>query len=292
MQTPAYALLGILILAALSRKWSLPFLPSFQILLGSTLLALAVITIMGLESDSWYPGVTVIVCQVFFYGVIVLWRFYRDPERIPPDDPDGVLSPADGRVIYIRRTGGEQIPTSEKSKHTFALEELKRSSLAGREVWHIGISMVFTDVHVNRSPIAGKVSLIHRRPGRFLSLRHHEALGVNERQTLVIENGHVQVGVVQIASRLVRRIQAFVSQGDSVQAGQRIGVIKFGSQVDLIIPVDVVQPVGVCLGQTLVAGQTVICRLSPVSESRALGMPECISPQISRSRISSQASCQ
>jgi len=120
MQTPAYALLGILILAALSRKWSLPFLPSFQILLGSTLLALAVITIIGLESDSRYPGVTVIVCQVFFYGVIVLWRFYRDPERIPPDNPDGVLSPADGKVIYIRRTGGEQIP-HPKSSNTHLL---------------------------------------------------------------------------------------------------------------------------------------------------------------------------
>jgi phosphatidylserine decarboxylase len=205
----------------------------------------------------------VLALQVGAFVTIVLWRFYRDPERTSPKVADSVLSPADGRVIYIRRIDEGVIPDSHKHGRRMLLAELSQSSLAKRRVWQIGISMVFTDVHVNRSPIDGKVTLLHHRPGQFLSLRHQNALGVNERQTIVIENERVQLAVIQIASRLVRRIEAFIREGDAVAIGQRIGVIKLGSQVDLIIPEASVAAIDVKLGQSLVAGQTVVCRLIP-----------------------------
>jgi phosphatidylserine decarboxylase len=120
---------------------------------------------------------------------------------------------------------------------------------------------------VNRAPIAGQVSLVHHRPGQFLSLRRKEALNVNERQTMVIADagGDFQICLVQIASRLVRRIESYVSANQQVQRGQRIGMIKFGSQVDLFVPVRAMtsQP-DVCEGQRLTAGKSVVCRISRI----------------------------
>jgi phosphatidylserine decarboxylase len=120
--------------------------------------------------------------------------------------------------------------------------------------------MVFTDVHVNRSPISGTVALVHHRPGRFLSLRQTQALDVNERQTMVIGNGVYQVGLVQIASRLVRQIVSYVAPGDALESGQRIGMIRFGSQVDLFVPVAVAPALEVAVGDRTIAGETIICR--------------------------------
>jgi phosphatidylserine decarboxylase len=128
-------------------------------------------------------------------------------------------------------------------------------------MWQIGIALMFTDVHVNRAPIGGTVQMMQHRPGKFLSLRKSEALHVNERQTVVIENEWITVGLVQVASRLVRRIESYIHEGEHIHAASRIGMIKFGSQVDLFVPEEKVGDIMVKEGQYLYAGQTVICRL-------------------------------
>jgi phosphatidylserine decarboxylase len=142
------------------------------------------------------------------------------------------------------------------------LDEVRNTVFAQEALWQVGISMVFTDVHVNRTPIQGVLTFACHKPGKFLSLRREEALNLNERQTLIIENHSedMHVMMVQIASRLVRQIVAYIREGQSVARGQRVGMIRFGSQVDLFLPVCKVSQPEVKIGQRLQAGITVIAR--------------------------------
>lgn len=257
------ALLGLLALTAASWKWSLPANRVTWILAAATLLG--VFAGWGLQrqgSPSWVVAGGIWTIQGATFVGIISWLFYRDPERDIPEEAGLVVSPADGLVIYVRKLDAGEPLRCEKNGATMVLDEVKGTGLEHEVLWQVGISMVFTDVHVNRAPIAGKVTLVHHRPGKFLSLRLKEALNVNERQTLVISNGEFQVCLVQIASRLVRRIVAYVSANQQLQIGQRVGMIKFGSQVDIFVPVRVAPRLEVSEGQRLTAGQTIICRVS------------------------------
>ena len=100
----------------------------------------------------------------------------------------------------------------------------------------IGIGLNFLDVHINRSPLNGKISLLKKIPGKFKSLKKISSLLENERAIAIIEGKDIKIGLVLIASRLVRRISTFLSEGDTIQIGQKVGMIRFGSQVDLLIP--------------------------------------------------------
>jgi len=251
--------LGVLLLIALSYKWCLSPGKSALLIISATLVA----TTIG--AIAWFiivipivVGIIVIFCQLGIYLSELLYLFYRDPIRTPPDNPNAIVSPADGKVIYIKKLESGTLLQSEKNKDVMILDELREKTISNQYLWQIGISMSFTDVHINRAPVAGQVTMISKHPGKFLSLRKREAVNTNERQTLVIENGKLQIAIVQIASRLVRQIQAFIRQGDMVEKGQRIGIIKFGSQVDLFLPVELSCPLNISLGQHLVAGQTVI----------------------------------
>src|SRR5262245_36939789 len=113
-----YFVVGVLILAALCRKWSLAPITSFKIIAGATLLAFLAVMLLPFQAGSLYSGGAAVFFQGFFSVAIILWCFYRDPERVSPNEPHAVLSPADGRVIYIKRIGPDNIPTSEKSKRT------------------------------------------------------------------------------------------------------------------------------------------------------------------------------
>ena len=258
-----FALLGLLALAAASWKWSLPADRVTGIIAGATLLALLAGWWLQQQGSSAFlvAGGMWTIQAATFVGIIS-WLFYRDPDRLIPKEPGLVLSPADGTVIYVRRLEAGEPLRCDKNGAAMVLDEVKGTPLEQEALWQVGISMVFTDVHVNRSPIAGKVSLVHHRPGKFLSLRLKEALNVNERQTMVIGDGDFQICLVQIASRLVRRIESYVSANQQVQRGQRIGMIKFGSQVDLFLPVRAISQPEVSEGQRLTAGQTVVCRVS------------------------------
>jgi phosphatidylserine decarboxylase len=189
---------------------------------------------------------------------LLLYRFFRDPERLPPDGAGLIVSPAEGEVIYVQEAPGGMLPVSSKHGRAYALEELTRTSLRRRDAIVVGIAMNFLDVHVNRAPIAGRIVLHRHFKGGFGSLKKPGMVFENERATTLIEQGELQVAVVQIASRLVRQISSFVAEGDRVSLGQRTGVIRFGSQVDLVLPMQPGLHVSVRPGEHVRAGQSVI----------------------------------
>ena len=115
------------------------------------------------------------------------------------------------------------------------------------------------DVHKNCAPIDGQVILNQHFSGKFLSLKDDSALSENERNTYVISNGKIKIGIVQIASRLVRRIDSYVTQGAQVKKGEWLGMIRFGSQVDVIIPIE--YKINVSIKEQTYAGETIIARL-------------------------------
>src|SRR5437016_2636791 len=173
-----------------------------------------------------------------------LWcvYFFRDPARVTPIREGIVVSPADGRVSRI----------------TNALPP-KELELGERALPRVSIFMSVFDCHVNRSPAAGKIERIIYHHGAFLSADLDKASENNERNSLVIANGKGRIGVVQIAGLVARRIVCFVGKGASVAPGERIGMIRFGSRVDVYLP-DGVRPL-VAEGQTATAGETVIADL-------------------------------
>jgi phosphatidylserine decarboxylase len=167
---------------------------------------------------------------------VLAYRFFRDPERDAPTERGVIVSPADGQVIYVRHARRGVLPAVRKHGREYTLEELTRTQLWYADAVVVGIAMNFLDVHVNRAPIAGTVTLRRHLAGGFGSLKKPETVFQNERTTTVLERGDLQIAVVQIASRLVRQIVSFIDEGQQVALGQRIGVIRFGSQVDLVLP--------------------------------------------------------
>jgi phosphatidylserine decarboxylase len=241
-------------------KWQLGVLrPGVFILALSMLTAFVVTALDPVAHFSTVTG-TIATWGITFAAAAgwVLAFFYRDPERAVPDRTDVIVSPADGLVIYLKTIPPGEVPVADKRGHASLLRELQGTSLCESGAVLVGISMNLADVHVNRAPIAGRVRLVSRVHGTFGSLRRPEMAGSNERVTTVIGTDDLQVAVVQIASRLVRRIVTFLSEGDELGLGQRIGVIRFGSQVDLLLPLQKDIRLAVGVGDRLVAGRTIV----------------------------------
>jgi phosphatidylserine decarboxylase len=194
---------------------------------------------------------------------LLLYRFYRDPERRPPDGEGLVVSPADGQVLYVHEAAGGVLPVARKLGRAYPLTELTRTPLRHEDAVAVGIAMSFLDVHVNRAPIDGTVVLQRHHKGSFGSLKQPQMVFENERTTTLIERDELQVAVVQVASRLVRQISSFVREGERVAIGQRIGVIRFGSQVDLVLPMQPGLRVTVRPGERVRAGQSVVAVVKP-----------------------------
>lgn len=188
----------------------------------------------------------------------MLYFFFRDPNRTPPRRDDWIISPADGTVIYIKEINNGQFPFAVKNGNSIPLSEFTTENLIPERGIQIGIAMNYLNVHVNRSPIAGKVTMLKAVPGLFASLKHIESLLDNERVLMVFENASLKVGIVQIASRLVRRIVPFVKAGQEIQQGDRVGRITFGSQVDLLVPYQENLKVCVKVGDEVFAGTSLI----------------------------------
>jgi phosphatidylserine decarboxylase len=224
----------------------------------------------------WKPDlgpVPLLLIEVVLIGVmaavaLLIW-FSRDPERIPPEKEGVIISPADGKIIYVNKLENESHFVSVKAGTRYPLEELLQAPWPFQGGYLVGIEMNVLDVHVNRAPISGKIALLKRIKGGFPGLGKPNAEVRSQRAAVLIENGNILVGVVQIASRFVRGIVSYVKEGQQVEIGQRIGMIRFGSQVDLVIPdiEDCLITVG--QGQTVSAGLTVIARygkkVSPLS---------------------------
>jgi phosphatidylserine decarboxylase len=177
-------------------------------------------------------------------AMATLWcaYFFRDPERVTPIREGIMVSPADGRVSRVTNA----LPPAE-------LE------LGERPLPRVSIFMSVFDCHVNRSPMTGKVERIVYHPGAFLSADLDKASEGNERNSLVIAADKARIGVVQVAGLVARRIVCFVRPGEGVGAGERIGMIRFGSRVDVYLPEGA--RALVAEGQTAIAGETVIADL-------------------------------
>ncbi len=194
------------------------------------------------------------------FVMLFLYRFFRNPSRRITSDKDEFVSPADGRIIYIKELEKDQIPVSVKKYRLASIEEVTKTSIPEQPCYLIGIAMTLFDVHVNRAPINGKVILVKHTPGKYLGLNRPESTIVNERNTIVIqrEDG-IMVAVVQIAARYVRRCIVSVREGENVAHGAIIGRIRWGSQADVIIPRNC--EIIVREGDQVFAGETVLARL-------------------------------
>lgn len=169
--------------------------------------------------------------------VLTMIRFWRTPKRNVIAGNNEIVSPADGNVIYVKKIPKGQVPVSIKKGLKANLTEITKNQLIKNESWIIGINMTLFDVHKNCSPVSGKIIYNQHFQGVFLSLKDPESLLKNERNTLVIETGEKELFcVIQTASKRVRRIDSYVEVGQAINKGDWIGMIRFGSQVDLIIP--------------------------------------------------------
>jgi phosphatidylserine decarboxylase len=185
--------------------------------------------------------------------LLTVWciYFFRDPQRVTAVREGLVVSPADGRVDMV----GYFVPPAE-------LE------LGDKPLPRITIFMSVFDCHVNRAPVAGKITKVAYRPGLFLSADLDKASEDNERNGIVIDSAAGRFGVVQIAGLLARRIVSFdnAREGAAIQAGERFGLIRFGSRVDVYMPEGAKPLVGV--GQTSLAGETILADLSSKEAQR------------------------
>jgi len=183
-------------------------------------------TVVGL----WYVGLLLFLVALF------MAFFFRDPKRTPPTDPDVVVSPADGRVTRIQSTAPEKdAPTV------------------------ISIFLSPFDVHINRSPIPGKIVDVVYSPGKFLMATKDKASLVNEQNALTIQGEKITVVCKQIAGILARRIVCWKATGDCLKLGERFGMIKFSSRTDVLLPANV--KVTVAEGDRVRGGTTVIGRI-------------------------------
>jgi phosphatidylserine decarboxylase len=203
------------------RREGYPFIAAFAV--ASLLLGAA-----------WTP--------LFWIGLVLTgWcaYFFRDPQRVTPADDRWVVSPADGRIAFV----APAMPPRELG-------------LEAGEMTRISVFMDVFSCHVNRSPVRGRIARVEHRSGKYLNAELDKASAENERNGLVIESPNGTVAVVQIAGLVARRILCWASVGGEIGIGERFGLIRFGSRVDVYLPA--VAVVRVAVGQTATAGETVL----------------------------------
>ncbi|UYQ92728.1 phosphatidylserine decarboxylase family protein [Chitinophaga horti] len=205
-----------------------------------TLLALAVINGFVYYFTKDYPVVTwgLLIVSIVFWLFII--SFFRVPSRVFKADENLIIAPADGKVVVI--------------EETYEAEYFKDKRL------QVSIFMSPANVHVNRNPISGEIKLSQYHAGKYLVAWHPKSSTENERHTVVINNGKTEILVRQIAGALARRIVNYMKAGMKVQQNSEMGFIKFGSRVDLYLPIGT--KVNVALNETVRNGQTVIATLA------------------------------
>ena len=207
-----------------------------------------------------FIGIFALVTLVLFWiwsplgwigTMLTIWcaLFFRDPPRVTPARPGIVVSPADGRVSNVINA----VPPPELQ-------------LGDRPLPRVSIFMSVFDCHVNRSPVAGRIERIVYKAGKFLNADLDKASEDNERNSLVVVTAGARIGVVQIAGLIARRIVCFVREGATLGIGERIGMIRFGSRVDVYLP-EGTRPL-VAEGQTSIAGETVVADLRSPDRER------------------------
>ena len=178
----------------------------------------------------WYVAAAVLVFLALF-----VFSFFRDPERVIPSEPGAVVSPGDGRVVVV---------TDEES--------------AGRPGKRISIFLAVWNVHVNRSPAAGTITKLEYRPGKFLAAMRERASVENEQNVFTLSTDAGELVFKQIAGWIARRVVSWKKQGDKVARGERIGLVRFGSRVDVWVPKEA--EILVRLGENVKGGASVLAR--------------------------------
>jgi len=184
--------------------------------------------------------------------LLTVWcaLFFRDPVRVTPVREGIVVAPADGRISMISQV----LPPAELG-------------LGDKPLPRVSIFMSVFDCHINRSPLGGRIERIIYQPGVFLNADLDKASADNERNSLVIASANARIAVVQIAGLVARRIVCYAREGQTIAAGERFGMIRFGSRLDIYLPEGVVPQVAV--GQTSIAGETVLADLRMPDAGRA-----------------------
>ncbi len=178
--------------------------------------------------------------------VLTLWCifFFRDPERVTPIDETAIISPADGVVTRVE----------------YGVEAPDDLGYGKQKFNKISVFLNVFNVHVNRVPVGGTVTKVNYKPGKFLSANAEEASDENERNSVVVktENG-TEILFVQVAGLVARRIISEITEGQKVVAGERYGIIRFGSRADIYLPENVA--IKCLVGQTMIGGETIIAKL-------------------------------
>jgi phosphatidylserine decarboxylase len=187
--------------------------------------------------DNWITQTVLLVSLVVY---ILIIQFFRNPSRFTPVDENHVIAPADGKVVVI--------------------EDVEEPEFFKGKRKQVSIFMSPLNVHVNRYPISGKVVYQRYYPGKYLVAWHPKSSTENERTTVVVENAKTQVLFRQIAGALARRIVCYAKEGDAATQGAEYGFIKFGSRIDLFLPVDC--KINVNLGQKTKGGETILAFLA------------------------------
>ncbi len=185
-------------------------------------------------------------------GILTAWciYFFRDPARVTPMREGLVVSPADGVVSSV----GFFVPPPELG-------------LGDRPLQRVSVFMSVFDCHVNRAPVTGRITKMSYRPGTFVNADLDKASEDNERAGLVIDTASGRIGVVQIAGLIARRIVSFTREGETIEVGDRFGLIRFGSRVDVFLPEGVRVLVG--QGSTAIAGETVLADIRASEPARS-----------------------
>ncbi len=191
-------------------------------------LALGLIALVGHWNAA--GGVFVLLAAFVLY-------FFRDPERVAPSDPAAVVSPADGRIV-----------------------EVVDESLGSRPGRRVSIFLSIWDVHVNRAPLAGRIARLEYRPGRFYAAMRSRASAENEQNIIHLDTQRGEIVFKQIAGWIARRVLCWKSEGDAVTLGERVGMIRFGSRVDLWLPAEAEMLVR--RGQHVKGGSSILARWS------------------------------
>jgi phosphatidylserine decarboxylase len=173
-----------------------------------------------------------------FIVTLLVINFFRDPERTIPQDPQAVLAPADGRIIFAGKVFEDRFLNKETLK--------------------ISIFMSIFNVHVNRIPFSGEVKSVHYEKGTFFAAHVDKASRENEHNAVILEiSGGEKIVFIQIAGLVARRIDCWVKPGERVQRGDRFGMIRFGSRLDVFVPTD--SRLAVNKGQRVKAGESILC---------------------------------
>jgi len=215
-----------------------------------------------IHSDGWkFVGIFGLIAIILycitpalgFIGLVLTcwcYYFFRNPKRTTPLREGLIASPADGIVSLIQQV---------KAPVEYGMGEEERT--------RVSIFLNVFDVHVQRIPFAGKVKKIIYHPGKFLNASLDKASDENERQTVIVQNGSVEIAFTQIAGLIARRIRCDIQEGQDVSIGQLYGLIRFGSRVDIYLPPNV-SPL-VSIGQRMIGGETIIADLVVPNEQRA-----------------------